>query len=67
MANGPIARTIDAPVVRAEAAPPPPRRRAPSWLPHVILIAGVAIFALVSLAAHLALRGWHESELSVER
>jgi sn-glycerol 3-phosphate transport system permease protein len=44
MANGPIARTIDAPVVRAEAAPPP-RRRAPRWLPHAILVAGVAIFA----------------------
>ena len=33
----------------------------------LITLAGVAIFALVSLAAHLALRGWHESELSLER
>jgi NitT/TauT family transport system permease protein len=33
----------------------------------LISLAGVAIFLLVSLAAHLALRHWHESELSPER
>jgi len=33
----------------------------------LITLAGVAIFLLVSLAAHLALRHWHESELSLER
>jgi NitT/TauT family transport system permease protein len=33
----------------------------------LITLTGVAIFALVSLAAHLALRHWHESELSPER
>jgi NitT/TauT family transport system permease protein len=33
----------------------------------LITLAGVAIFLLVSLAAHLALRHWHESELSPER
>ncbi|HTO44532.1 MAG TPA: ABC transporter permease [Burkholderiales bacterium] len=32
----------------------------------LITLAGVAIFALVSLAAHLALRRWHESELAPE-
>jgi NitT/TauT family transport system permease protein len=32
----------------------------------LITLAGVAIFALVSLAAHLALRRWHESELVPE-
>jgi len=32
----------------------------------LITPAGVAIFALVSLAAHLALRRWHESELVPE-
>ena len=32
----------------------------------LITLAGVAIFLLVSLAAHLALRHWHESELSSE-
>ena len=32
----------------------------------LITLAGVAIFALVSLAAHLALRRWHESELTPE-
>jgi NitT/TauT family transport system permease protein len=32
----------------------------------LITLAGVAIFVLVSLAAHLALRGWHESELALE-
>jgi NitT/TauT family transport system permease protein len=33
----------------------------------LITLAGVAIFLLVSLAARLALRRWHESELSRER
>ena len=33
----------------------------------LITLAGVAIFLLVSLAARLALRRWHESELSLER
>jgi len=33
----------------------------------LITLAGVAIFVLVSLAAHLALRHWHESEVSPER
>jgi NitT/TauT family transport system permease protein len=33
----------------------------------LITLAGVAIFLLVSLAAHLALRRWHESEISPER
>jgi NitT/TauT family transport system permease protein len=33
----------------------------------LVTLAGVAIFLLVSLAAHLALRRWHESELSPER
>jgi NitT/TauT family transport system permease protein len=33
----------------------------------LITLAGVAIFLLVSLAARLALRGWHESEVSLER
>jgi NitT/TauT family transport system permease protein len=33
----------------------------------LITLAGVAIFLLVSLTAHLALRHWHESELSPER
>jgi NitT/TauT family transport system permease protein len=32
----------------------------------LITLAGVAIFLLVSLAAHLALRRWHESELLPE-
>lgn len=32
----------------------------------LITLAGVAIFVAVSLAAHLALRGWHESELVLE-
>lgn len=32
----------------------------------LITLAGVAIFVLVSLAAHLALRRWHESELAHE-
>jgi NitT/TauT family transport system permease protein len=32
----------------------------------LITLAGVAIFALVSLMAHLALRRWHESELAVQ-
>jgi len=32
----------------------------------LITLSGVAIFALVSLAAHLALRRWHESELVPE-
>jgi len=32
----------------------------------LITLTGVAIFALVSLAAHLALRRWHESELAPE-
>ena len=33
----------------------------------LITLAGVGIFLLVSLAAHLALRDWHESELASER
>ncbi len=33
----------------------------------LITLAGVAIFLLVSLSARLALRHWHESELSLER
>lgn len=33
----------------------------------LITLTGVAIFMLVSLAARLALRHWHESELSVDR
>jgi len=33
----------------------------------LITLAGVAIFLLVSLAAQLTLRHWHESELSLER
>jgi len=33
----------------------------------LITLAGVAIFLLVSLAARLTLRQWHESELSLER
>jgi NitT/TauT family transport system permease protein len=33
----------------------------------LITLAGVAIFLLVSLAAQLALRHWHESEISLER
>ncbi|HTS54570.1 MAG TPA: ABC transporter permease [Burkholderiales bacterium] len=33
----------------------------------LIMLAGVAIFLLVSLAAHFALRHWHESELALER
>jgi NitT/TauT family transport system permease protein len=33
----------------------------------LITLAGVAIFLLVSLAARLTLRRWHESELSLER
>lgn len=33
----------------------------------LITLAGVAIFLLVSLAARLALRHWHESELAVDR
>jgi NitT/TauT family transport system permease protein len=33
----------------------------------LITLTGVAIFVLVSLAARLALRQWHESELSLER
>jgi len=32
----------------------------------LITLTGVAIFALVSMAAHLALRRWHESELAPE-
>jgi len=32
----------------------------------LITLAGVALFALVSLAAHLVLRRWHESELRPE-
>jgi NitT/TauT family transport system permease protein len=32
----------------------------------LITLTGVAIFALVSIAAHLALRRWHESELAPE-
>jgi len=32
----------------------------------LITLTGVAIFALVSMAAHLALRHWHESELAPE-
>jgi NitT/TauT family transport system permease protein len=33
----------------------------------LIALAGVAIFAITSLVAHLALRRWHESALSKER
>jgi NitT/TauT family transport system permease protein len=33
----------------------------------LITAAGVGIFAVISLAARLALRGWHESELMAER
>jgi NitT/TauT family transport system permease protein len=33
----------------------------------LIALAGVAIFAITSLVAHLALRRWHESALTKER
>jgi NitT/TauT family transport system permease protein len=32
----------------------------------LITLAGVALFALVSLAARLVLRRWHESEVQAE-